>query len=347
MIGWNGFRGAARHIDDIDLPRIGRRIGVGEDEIHAFMEVEAAGSGFDGQGRPKMLFEPHVFWRQLSDIVIVNGKKIYKATPKRNTAVTTGLAYEKWGATKYPPDSYTRLGKAMAIDETAALKSSSWGLGQVLGENYKAVGYSSVQSMVGAFMEDEEAHLEAMIQFLIANHIDDDLRAHRWSAVARVYNGPGYKTHNYDGRMAAAFAKWQRIRDTPWSPSDAEPSEPISPPMEPGPIDRAVMVREAQMLLAALGYDPGPIDGIEGKRTTTATLAYQKTKSELADDGIIGPQTLASLREDVKALSTPLPSPPAPVPVPPQPDDPGPAPEPPQPAPVGFWAWLKRILFGT
>jgi hypothetical protein len=35
--------------------------------------------------------------------------------------------------------------------------------------------------------------------------------------VARVYNGPGFRQHNYHGRMAAAYAKWAKIRDTPWS----------------------------------------------------------------------------------------------------------------------------------
>jgi hypothetical protein len=60
------FRGPAKRLDDIDLPRIGHEIGVGEDEIHAVLTVESSGSGFDAKGRPKMLFEPHVFYRNLS-----------------------------------------------------------------------------------------------------------------------------------------------------------------------------------------------------------------------------------------------------------------------------------------
>ena len=59
------FIGNAKKLDDIDLVMIGREIGVGEDEIHAILDVEAASSGFDKQKRPKMLFEPHVFWQQL------------------------------------------------------------------------------------------------------------------------------------------------------------------------------------------------------------------------------------------------------------------------------------------
>ena len=103
------FKGKAKRLDDIDLPMIGREIGVGEDEIHAVLDVEAAGSGFDKQGRPKMLFEPHIFWREL-------GKG-----PARDKAAAAGLAYPRWKPGAYPKDSYPRLLKAMAIDEEAAL----------------------------------------------------------------------------------------------------------------------------------------------------------------------------------------------------------------------------------
>lgn len=202
-MAWN-FIGAANRIDDIDIPRIAETIGVGEDEIHAFMEVESAGSGFDSLKRPKMLFEPHVFYRILGP-----GRK-------RDLALVKGLAYPKWGMRPYPSNSYPRLADAIEIDETAALKSASWGLGQILGENHSIVGYKTPQAMVKAFMEDEENHLAAMVQFLISRGIDDDLRNHNWANVARVYNGPSYAVHGYHLRLAKAFAKWQRIRDTPW-----------------------------------------------------------------------------------------------------------------------------------
>lgn len=201
MSEWNGFKGRAKRLDDVDLPREGHRIGVGEDELHAFLDVESRGGGFDAQGRPKILFEPHVFYRNLRG-------------EARTRAVDLGLAYPKWGMKPYPKDSYPRLLSAMAIDETAALKSASWGAFQVLGENYAKCGYPTVQDMVRAFMADEEEHLKACIAFLIAEEIDDDLKAHRWAVVARAYNGPGYAKHGYDTKLAAAYAKWARIPDT-------------------------------------------------------------------------------------------------------------------------------------
>lgn len=199
-MNWNNFKGAAKRLDDIDLPTLGSKIGVGEDEIHAFLDVETRGSGFDSQGRPAMLFEPHVF---------------YKYVPKnlRQRAVNQGLAYAKWGGKPYPKESYTRLLKAIAIDETAALKSCSWGLGQVMGYNHEAAGYATVDAMVAAFMSDEENQLEAAINFIKKNKLDDELRRHDWAGFARGYNGPGYAKNRYDLKLAEAFKKWSRIKD--------------------------------------------------------------------------------------------------------------------------------------
>ncbi|TIP49653.1 MAG: N-acetylmuramidase family protein [Mesorhizobium sp.] len=217
------FAGAALRLGDVDISRIGSEIGVGEDELHAFMDVEAAGSGFDHVGRPKMLFEPHVFYGML-------GKGA-----KRDAAVAQGLAYPKWGEKPYPSDSYPRLIKAMAIDETAALKSASWGLTQILGRYHADIGYATPQQMVEEFANHEAEHLEATVKLLKAWKVDDDLRAHRWAVVAQTWNGPGYRKNRYDTKLEAAFAKWQKIKDTPWSPTSAAPPQPAPPVIDQNP----------------------------------------------------------------------------------------------------------------
>lgn len=213
------FRGAAKRIEDLDLPRIGHMIGVGEDEIHAVLDIESGGSGFDKHGRPKMLFEPHIFYRELA-----------KDPAKRSRAIAEKLAYDGWRPGSYPADSYPRLIAAMRIDETAALRSASWGLGQILGNNHVAAGYPTVQAMVIAFTQDEDKHLEAMIRFIKAKGLDDDLRRHDWAGFARGYNGAGYAAHNYHGKLKAAFERWQRIKDTPF--------DPAKPPDVPAPIGK-------------------------------------------------------------------------------------------------------------
>ncbi|WP_313353280.1 N-acetylmuramidase domain-containing protein [Paracoccus sp. (in: a-proteobacteria)] len=269
-----GFKGRAKRLADIDVVRVGRLIGAGEDEIRAVIEVETSGGGFDNQGRPKMLFEPHVFWRELG------------SGQKRATAEATGLAYQKWGSAPYPKDSYPRLALAMKIDAAAALRSASWGLGQVMGFNHKAAGYASAGDMVEAFCDSEAAHLEAMISFIISEDLDDELRRHDWSAFARGYNGAGYATHGYHTKLAAAFKRWQAIPDA---------LAPACPKIGLG--SRNDAVRHAQARLTALGFDTKGADGIFGANTRAATIAFQKFAG-LAPDGIIGPISWAALLKE-------------------------------------------------
>lgn len=196
--------GAARKLEDIDIPRIGHAIGVGEDELHAVMDVEARGSGFDGQGRVAMLFEPHVFWRELPENL-------------REHAQERGLACPKWGGLRYPKDSYPRFERALAMHERAAYRSASWGLGQIMGFNASAAGFDTPRLMVEAFAADEEHHLEAMVRFIVSAGLDDELRKHDWAGFARGYNGPGYKKNNYHTKLEARFEWWKGKPDTVWS----------------------------------------------------------------------------------------------------------------------------------
>jgi hypothetical protein len=197
------FKANIVKLADLDLPIIGFQIQVGEDEIHAVLEVEASGSGYDSQGRPKMLFERHRFYKNLPAAL-------------RAEAVRLGLATVSW-VNSYPKDSYPRLKEAMKLHPEAALKSASWGLPQILGENFKAAGYSDVFEMVNAFInKGEREHLQAMVNFIVANKLDDNLRAHDWDGFARGYNGPQYAVHGYHTKLAAAFKKWQKIKDTYW-----------------------------------------------------------------------------------------------------------------------------------
>lgn len=199
------YRGAGRKLSDTDLPKLGHLIGVGEDEIHAILDVESAGSGFDGQGRLKALYEPHLAYA-------------YSFGGTRARLVQAGLAYPRWGQQPYPHESYTRIDAAAAIDETIAAKSTSWGLGQILGSNYKVAGFGTPQEMIAAFADSEYEQLRGVINFLIANHLDGAVRAHNWAALARGYNGAGYAKNQYDTKLAQAFHRWQNIRDTPWVP---------------------------------------------------------------------------------------------------------------------------------
>lgn len=245
------FKGQAKRLDDLDLPLIGRLIGVGEDEVHAILDVEAAGTGFDKQGRPKMLFEPHIFWKQLGP------------GARRDKAAAAGLAYPRWKPGAYPKDSYPRLLKAMQIDEEAALRSASWGLGQIMGFNCKLAGYPTAKAMVAAFIDDEADHLAGMIRFIKATGLDDELRRHDWKGFARAYNGAGFAKNGYDRKLAAAFARWQKIKDTPVPAGAAFEAAPVQRRTDQSPIKKPVAATDpapagsAKMLVGILALIGG------------------------------------------------------------------------------------------
>lgn len=52
--------------------------------------------------------------------------------------------------------------------------------------------------------------------------------------------------------------------------------------------------RELQERLTALGYAPGPVDGLPGKKTMAAVTAFQSDRG-LVTDGVVGPKTEAAL----------------------------------------------------
>lgn len=249
------FVGERKPLDTFDIPRLAHRIDVSEDHLRAFLEVEARSRGYDRQGRPIMLFEPHVFYRNLPQ-------------SQRAEAIRAGLAYPRWDTKPYPRDSYPRLIQAIAINEDAALKACSIGLSQVLVENHSSVGYRTPQDMWQAFMDDEEEHVEAMVRFILANNIADDLKAELWETVARTYNGPGYKKNRYHTKMAEAFAKFKRLSDVDWAPDVADHKTAAIPDPE--------VVRNVQNRLRDRGYpEVGKADGTWGTKTRAAVLGFR------------------------------------------------------------------------
>lgn len=49
-----------------------------------------------------------------------------------------------------------------------------------------------------------------------------------------------------------------------------------------------------QRRLHELGYDPGPLDGIRGRRSINAVMQFQRDR-KLDPDGLVGPKTLAAM----------------------------------------------------
>ena len=194
------FVGAAQKLEPSDIAAVAKAMGIEEAALRAVLQVETGGKGYDAKNRPKALFERHIFYKQLAT----------KPDLQAN-AVGAGLAYPKWGEKPYPPNSdgvYSEISAACDIDREAALQSTSWGLGQLMGFNYRLAGCASVDEMVQQAQESEVNQLRQWVNFVKSSGLLNELQRKDWAGFAAKYNGPAYAKNNYDGKLAAAYEKF-------------------------------------------------------------------------------------------------------------------------------------------
>lgn len=233
-----------------------KRINVPAAALRAVFEVESAGKGLVG-GKPVIRWEGHYFYRLLNPT-------------KRAIAVKQKLASPSVGGIPNPSSQegrYKLLARAMEIDEVAALKSISMGLGQIMGENYKLLGYATVQEMFD-LSHTLDGQVNAVGRFIVSRKIDRYLRAPQdWEAFARVYNGPKFKMNRYDKKLMNAYIKYAKLKDPqPFTPNPAIASTG----------DKGDVVRGVQRELNRIGYRVKE-DGDYGPATRSQVWRFQAT----------------------------------------------------------------------
>lgn len=242
------FAGAAVRLSDQDIIAAAHQLGVEPAVIYAVDEVESAGDGFLADGRPKLLFERHVFSRE---------------TGHRHDGAFPGISNPTRGGYGSPgAHQYTRLHKAMELDRRAALRSASWGRYQVMGFNAELCGWPNVEAFVDAMTRSEAEHLSAFIGFCRANDLVRHLATHDWRSFARGYNGPG-NVDEYGQRLAVAYRKHAARPPAPSQSVDA--ANPIA------------LIREAQRLL---GFTGAAVDGDPGPMTRAKAREYRAAHPE-------------------------------------------------------------------
>jgi tol-pal system protein YbgF len=114
-------------------------------------------------------------------------------------------------------------------------------------------------------------------------------------AMATTMGQPGEPIESMFKRVRLNVIAATEGEQTPWSASSLTGDFSFAPgagvvaplpPIEPADHPTRDMVRQAQEMLAAMGYDPGPIDGDMGRRTTAAVTAFQQSKG-IPVDGLV------------------------------------------------------------
>jgi hypothetical protein len=180
--------------------RCANMIGCEVAALKAVIKVESNGSGFFAPGKPSILFEGHIFWKYLREDAHVN--------PADYVSGNEDIVYPEWTKKYYKGGmaEYDRLERAKAIHETAALKSASWGMLQIMGFNYAACGCESVQEFVNKMSESADNQILLGSKFICSSsEMKNALINKDWTAFARKYNGPKYYENKYDRKLQAAY----------------------------------------------------------------------------------------------------------------------------------------------
>jgi hypothetical protein len=233
------FIGKSKALSEDGLAKTAESLSVKTQEIWAVLVVETSGCGFLPDRRPQILFERHIFHR------LTGGR-----FDDGDISDPSPGGYGPGGA-----NQYERLARALAKDKVSALKSASWGLGQIMGENFAASGFADVETMVAEMSDSEDAQLAAVASFLKSSRLDIALNIHDWTSFARGYNGPGYAKNNYDARLRGEFQK-----------------------LSFGPLPD-LQLRAAQLYLTFAGFHPGPVDGVMGALTRGALIEFQRQQN--------------------------------------------------------------------
>lgn len=271
-----GFQGAATPLGPHDLAATAGEMNIDLAAIEAVCDIESSGGGFLLGGRPKILFEAHIFGR---------------LTNHRWDSSHPNISAPSWDRSLYGAGGahqFDRLAEAMALDRRAALNSASWGMFQVLGLNDGQCGYADVEAFVADMCESEAKQLEIFRRFCDNGGLTKYLRLHDWVRFAVRYNGAGQAANGYSGKLADAYRR-HLGHDVVAVPSKVDAPHLIGAAL----LHRGSAGPDVVALQKALEISPA--DGVFGPVTEAAVRAFQTTHDLDPVDGIVGPATRAAL----------------------------------------------------
>lgn len=196
-----------RRIGRTDFERAATELGVSVAAVAAVAEVESAGRGFLDDGRPVILYERHIFYRQAEAIDSEQANIWMVKYPN--------LCNTRRGGYTGGPGEHQRLRAARQLDHDHALEACSWGMFQIMGFHWQRLGYQSAQAMVDDMSQNEGAQLNALVRFIKADKaLHQAMAGRKWAAFARGYNGPAYKDNLYDVKLARTYAHFAALYGT-------------------------------------------------------------------------------------------------------------------------------------
>lgn len=187
----------ANALTPADFTAAASRLGCSSRQIRAVCRVEAAASGFDGEGLPKILFERHKFHRATSGEFSPATFSMPAAGGYTRDADHNGIG-----------DSWDKLSAAIATGYVdAAFQACSWGAFQVMGEWWDELGYPSPYALAWTCVQSEGDQLELFLRYIEHFELADEVRAITSNPAtcigfAAAYNGPAFRKYAYHVKIA-------------------------------------------------------------------------------------------------------------------------------------------------
>jgi hypothetical protein len=190
------FQGRAAKLTPTDLRNEAKALAVELAIIHAFSDIESGVlGGFLKTGEPVILFEAKYFHN-------LTGGIHDRAHPNISSPVWDRTLYGAGGV-----HQYRRLREAMFCDRNAALQSCSIGRYQVMGGNYRMLGYTTVDDMWYDFCDSEVAHLHGFSAYCKKANLVRKMQRQPpdFVGLAVGYNGPGERANHYDEKLRSRY----------------------------------------------------------------------------------------------------------------------------------------------
>jgi lysozyme family protein len=196
-------------LKNTDLVNAAERLGVPLASVYAVNEVESKGSGFLDNGKPVILFERHIMYRQLAKVRHEgDDPAALKHHADQLAAINPAIVNAKSGGYAGGSAEHQRLATARLIDDTAALESASWGAFQIIGFHWQRLGYNSVQEFVAAMSAGESQQFDAFVRFIETDPVlHKALKGRKWAEFAKLYNGRDYQRNLYDIKLQRAYER--------------------------------------------------------------------------------------------------------------------------------------------
>lgn len=173
-----------------DIAQIAAQVGLEYPEFAAFIDVESGGTGFIND-KIIIQFEPHWFRKYATRTGNDKDWKIVSANKVEGQI-------SEWKA----------FNAAYRINPHAALLSTSIGCMQIMGFNFSACGFKTVNDFWDYCKASEKNQIIAGAKFIQSNKkLYAALKTKDWPKVAYYYNGSNYKVNNYDVKLEKAYNK--------------------------------------------------------------------------------------------------------------------------------------------